>query len=263
MATAAPSFERDMSIGRVFSRALAAVRTNPLVILGLAFAIGAVPGLLLTLLVSGIVGPVSAGLTTGSLTSLYGFLALSVVISIVIGALVQGALTRAAVSASEGRKASFGESLSTGLRVALPLIGLGILVAIGVGVGMILLVVPGIILALMWSVAAPALVIERDGVLAALGRSRDLTKGARWKIFGLFLVVVVVYWLLSVVVGIVGLTSYSAGDPAGLTTANAIGSIVLGTLMNAATGTIQPSLYVELRQWKEGTSVENLEQIFA
>jgi hypothetical protein len=42
-----------------------------------------------------------------------------------------------------------------------------------------------------------------------------------------------------------------------------IASIVLGTLLNAVSGTIYPSIYVELRQWKEGTSVEALEQVFA
>jgi hypothetical protein len=252
-----------MSIGRVFNRAITAIRVNPIVILGLALAIGALPGLVLTFLVGAYAGAAVSDFSTGSLTGLYVMLGISVLISIVIGALVQGALTRATVSASEGRKTSFGENLSTGLRVALPLIGLGIIIAIGVAIGMVLLVVPGIILALMWSVAAPALVVEREGVFAALRRSSQLTKGARWKILGLFLVVVIAYWLLSLVVSVVGISAYSAGDPAGLTAANAIGSVVLGTLMNAATGTIQPALYVELRQWKEGTSVEHLEEIFA
>jgi hypothetical protein len=39
--------------------------------------------------------------------------------------------------------------------------------------------------------------------------------------------------------------------------------MVVGTLFNMIWGTVQPSLYIELRQWKEGGSIENLEQIFA
>lgn len=39
--------------------------------------------------------------------------------------------------------------------------------------------------------------------------------------------------------------------------------MLLGTLLNTALGTIQPSLYVELRQWKEGTDVQSLQQVFA
>jgi hypothetical protein len=38
---------------------------------------------------------------------------------------------------------------------------------------------------------------------------------------------------------------------------------LVGTIFNTLWGTIQPSLYVELRQWKEGDRMENLEQVFA
>jgi hypothetical protein len=116
----------------------------------------------------------------------------------------------------------------------------------------------------MWSVAAPTIVVERVGVFEALGRSRELTRGARWKILGTFLVLLVIYWLLSIVLGFVGLKMYgAAGAAPGLTTANLIGSIVLGTIFNVAWGTIQPSLYVELRHWKEGDSVQALHDVFA
>ena len=142
-------------------------------------------------------------------------------------------------------------------------IGLSLLWAIGVGIGFILLIVPGIILLMMWSVAVPALVVEREGVFAAFSRSAELTKGARWKIFGLSLVLLVIYWLLSLVVGLVGLGTFNAATPGGLTVANLIGSMVTGTIFNMIWGTIQPSLYVELRQWKEGTSAESLAQVFA
>lgn len=176
---------------------------------------------------------------------------------------MQGALTLATVSESEGRRASFGECLAVGLRFFLPLIGVGIIFGLGVVLGALLLVVPGIIVMLMWSVAAPAVVIERQGVFSALGRSRELTKGARWKILGLFLVLLVVYWLLSIVVGLVGIEDYGAeGDPE-MSVTNLIGSVLLGTIFNAVWGTIQPSLYVELRHWKEGDSTDVLEQVFA
>ncbi|MEP7130521.1 MAG: hypothetical protein ABI770_05270 [Sphingomicrobium sp.] len=44
---------------------------------------------------------------------------------------------------------------------------------------------------------------------------------------------------------------------------NMLGSVIIGTLCNALWGTIQSSLYVELRQWKEGGSLDNLEEVFA
>lgn len=263
MATSATTLGgRRMSIGRVFERAFAAVKTNPGVILGLAFVVGAVPALVVTFLTVQL-GVASVNFMQGmSFRAMLAFFLVSVLISLVISAIVQAALTRATVSASEGRKATFGESLGTGLRVFLPLIVLAIVSGIAVAVGMVFLLVPGIILALMWAVAVPALVIERRGVFGSLARSHELTKGAKWKILGVVLIVIVAYWLLSIVVGIIGLSGYGPAS-GGLSVANVLGGALLSTLLNAAWGTVQPSIYVELRQWKEGTSVEALEEVFA
>lgn len=255
-----------MDVGRVFQRAFAAIRLNPVVILGIALVVGAVPGLLMTYFFMQLGMTTPDALQTGavSVSTFMGAAAITGIVSMVISALVQGALTRATVSAIEGRQASFGESLGTGFRVILPLIGLTILWAFGVGIGFVFLIVPGVILLLMWAVCIPALVIERQGVFAAFSRSSRLTQGARGKILGLFFVVLVIYWLMTAILGLIGLARFGAGNSAqGLTVANMIGSIVVGTLFNALWGTIQSSLYVELRQWKEGDSAENLEQIFA
>jgi hypothetical protein len=267
MATASPVYEeRSMSIGRVFQRAFSAIGFNPVVIIGLALVVGAVPGLLMTYMFvqAGVMSPDAVRRGALSFNAFIGASLLSGLISMVIAALVQGALTRAVVSANEGRRVTFGESLSTGLRVILPLIALSVLFALGVGIGFVLLFVPGIILLLMWAVAVPSLVIERTGVFGAFRRSSELTKGARWKILGLFLVLFVLYWLLSLVLGLVGLKIYGAGTSAtGLSIGNIIGSMILGTIFNVLWGAIQPSLYVELREWKEGGSIENLEEVFA
>jgi hypothetical protein len=40
-------------------------------------------------------------------------------------------------------------------------------------------------------------------------------------------------------------------------------TIILSLIGNVVGSTVQASLYVELREWKEGGSVENLEQVFA
>src|SRR5215216_1503758 len=96
MASAAPVYEeRRMSIGRVFQRAFAAISLNPVVILGLALAVGAVPGLIMTyILVQS--GVIAAGAVPGSVSfsRLMGATFFSSIISLVIAALVQGALTR-------------------------------------------------------------------------------------------------------------------------------------------------------------------------
>jgi len=266
MATAAPVYEeRRMSVGRVFQRAFSAITVNPAVILGLALVVGALPSLIMSFVFYRLGLSSPDALRTGAISpaGFAGAMFFSSLIMLVISSLVQGALTRATVSANEGVRATFGQSLAAGLRVVLPLIGLTFLWAFGVGIGFVLLIVPGIILLMMWAVAVPALVVERQGVFASFSRSNELTKGARWRIFGLSLLLLVIYWLLSVVVGLVGLGMYRPAVSGGLTIANLIGSILVGTIFNALWGTIQPSLYVELRQWKEGGSAENLAEVFA
>jgi hypothetical protein len=259
--------DRSVSIGRVFQRAFSAITFNPLVILGLALVIGAIPGIIMTFLFYRLGIGAPAALRSGaSVNAMVGATAVTSVLTLVISSLVQGALTRATVSAAEGRRVTFGESLGTGLRVILPLIGLSILLAFGLMVGFLLLVIPGIILLLMWAVAVPSLVIERVGVIGAFTRSAELTKGSKWKILALFIVLLVGYWLLSAAIALIGLGTFNAANlsaSGGPTAANAIGGVIVGTIFNAVWGTIQPSLYVELRQAKEGNSMENLEAIFA
>ena len=57
-------------------------------------------------------------------------------------------------------------------------------------IGFLLIIVPGLILITIWSVAAPVVVLERPGVFAALGRSRELVRGNGWQVFGVIFVLV-------------------------------------------------------------------------
>ena len=65
-----------------------------------------------------------------------------------------------------------------------PLIGFGILYGIGVAIGFLLLFVPGLILLTIWSVGAPAIVIEGIGPIDAFKRSQHLVSGSGWPVFG-------------------------------------------------------------------------------
>lgn len=268
MATGAPVFEdRQVSVGRVFQRAFSTITHNPAVVLGLALVIGAVPTLVAQYLFIQLGMTTASGDVDSELFSTSGFILaimLSSLFTMVFAAIVQGALTRATWAENEGRRATFGECLGTGLRFVLPLVGVAILATFATMFGLILLIVPGVIVFLMWSVATPAVVVDQGGVLHALRRSAELTKGARWKILALFLVVIIAYWLLAIALGAIGFSDVTMSDAAPtLSVSQLIGSVVLGTIFNVVWGTIQPSLYVELRQWKEGTDLEGLEQVFA
>ena len=275
MATVAHVFEdRKMSMGRVLERAFATMTHNPVVTLGLAFLFGAVPSLLSTYVTNLMRADMARTQLSGGQYSLSrfgyemaGVMLFSWALAIFIAALTQAVLTRATTAESEGRKASFTECVAAAFRVVFPLAALMILLVLAVMLGFVLLVVPGMMLYVMWSVASPALVEEHSGVFGSFGRSRELTKGARWKIFGLLLIVLIVAWVLEAIAGfaavaIVGLDGIRAVATGQLPLAYTAVMLVISTLTNVFWGTVQASTYVELRNWKEGGSTEQLADVF-
>jgi len=266
-AEAAGGGEREVSIGRVFERAFGTLRANPLATLGIAFLCGALPGAVLGYFIAryqfslmprlGVWGVVAFGL-------------LSMLVAVVLYAITQGALVRATVAHSEGRESSFADSIAAGLSVVLPLIVASLLSAIGIGLGMVLLIVPGAMLYCIWAVVAPVVVEERTGPIAALSRSAVLTRGARWKVFGVVLLLLVAYWVFSGVVGGVlialvglrGMADAAAMTNGGFPVAFYAVNAVTQTIVSCVWGLVFASLYVELRNWKDGPRTETLAEVF-
>jgi uncharacterized membrane protein len=276
MATiASEAGDRTVSIGRVFSRAFGTIGRNPVATLGIALLFSALPWMLVIYATASLGVRAFASLGTAATIGVAIF---TVVAFILLSMITQGALVRATVAYSQGRKASFAESAMAGLAVVLPLFLLALLSALGFVVGLLLLVVPGIMLYVMWSVAAPALVEERLGPIEAIRRSHYLTRGARWKIFAVMLVLVVIYWLfttatqmLSMMFLAPGPMEVDVGDPGMDPMRDAMSSFMVGVLMvNVVSGTItsafwgvmMSSFYVELRNWKDGPQTEQLAEIF-
>lgn len=262
MATAATDYDdRQVSIGRVLERAFATIAHNPLVVLGIALLLGAVPSAVANYVAQSIQGDMVRN--RPDFSAIWGAMMFSWLVMLIVSAIVQGAMTRATVAEGEQQRASFGECLAAGARVFLPLIGVALVFGFGIMIGFFLLVIPGIIVMVMWSVAAPAVVVERDGVFAALSRSQQLTKGHRWKIFGLFLVLLVIYMLVFSVLGVVGLSAARTPGVGSFSVMNFVASLITSGVINLLWGTIQPSLYVELRRAAGTGDLESLQQIFA
>jgi hypothetical protein len=107
----------------------------------------------------------------------------AVVVSLVLAALYEGMVVQLVRDVQDGRRDNtVGELFGSESPVLLPLIAVSILAGLGIGIGFLLLIVPGLILLTIWSVAAPVLVIERPGVLRAFGRSRELVRGYGWPV---------------------------------------------------------------------------------
>jgi hypothetical protein len=195
------------------------------------------------------------GVASRSLLTVTGIA--SMVISLAVLVLVIQTLTYGTVQALRGSKVSIGDCLMQGLR-SLPVgMGVGFLAYIGMVLGMILLIVPGFILFTMWSVALPAAIVERTGVVGALGRSRQLTSGRRWRVFGTILIPILISivtsWLLiGVVFGLRGLTSSTFQ----------IVSWLISSIEQAFSVCVFATLYYHLRRDKEGVDIEQVAAVF-
>ena len=248
----------QFDIGRVISRTTGLISRNlvPFAILSLLFA-GAPYFIMQIMMPSLIQGD----------PSMFGvFVFLGSLVSLVAGMVLQGALTRASIDDLSGASVNVSVALSAALAVLLPMIGLGILMALGIALGMILLVVPGIYLALCWAVSAPVLVVERLGIVASLQRSTALTQNHRWPILGLVVLFVVIVLIINMVVGflIPGGAMALMGLPGGGTPYFAfivLTAVQVFTSMIATAG--GASIYFELRQVKDGLGVTDLAKVFA
>jgi ABC-type phosphate transport system permease subunit len=91
---------------------------------------------------------------------LFGWIAVAVVAWIILYTLGEAAVLYMAFQSMRGRLVSVVEALRKGLSRFWAIVGLAIQASLGIWVGLILLVVPGIMLAVRWSVALPACVVE-------------------------------------------------------------------------------------------------------
>lgn len=112
-----------------------------------------------------------------------GTLLVSIVLSLVGGLLVQGALVEAVRDLHEGKPAAPARSYFDRTRSRLgTLLGATVLFALGVGLGLLLFVVPGLILMSRWALIVPLVMIEGLGARAAFRRSMELVRGQTGKV---------------------------------------------------------------------------------
>ena len=116
-------------------------------------------------------------------------LGVALLLAIILNTLGEAVIVYGAFQSLRGQEVRLGEALQKGLARFLPILGLGVLSGIAIMFGFLLLVVPGLFLLVMWSVALPVCVLEGLGPTTSLSRSSALTKGHRWQIFGIVLLV--------------------------------------------------------------------------
>src|SRR5262249_18470877 len=150
-----------------------------------------------------------------------------------------------AFESMRGRRVSLVESMRIGLRRFFPVLGVALLAPFLTMLAGLAFVIPAFIVITMVFVAIPACVVERLGPLKSIGRSAQLTKGHRWKIFGLLFATLIAAVIAG---GVLGVSAIAIG---GLT-----GGIVVrylwDTVWSAFYAVLVVVTYHDLRVAKEG-----------
>jgi len=138
-----------------------------------------------------------------------GFLVTVIVVAVLLGivswvvnTIVGGTVVKFASNVIEKGYASLGESLNMALSRLGSLLGAGIITGILIMIGLFLFVVPGIILAIMFSLVVPAIMMEQKGVFESLGRSRKLVSNRWGKTFVLLLLIGIIYGIIVWIIGL-------------------------------------------------------------
>ena len=172
--------------------------------------------------------------------------------------LLLAALVNATVADLNGRKASINELIQTAAGRFWPLLGVMILMSLGVFIAAVALLIPGLMLMTAWAVVVPVKVVENPRDNQAFSRSLFLTRGNRWRIFGLLVLYVIGVWIVEVVLGVIGLGLRAIMPVVGTVATSALIAILINPV--GATGTAV--LYFELRRIREGVGPEALAAVF-
>jgi Membrane domain of glycerophosphoryl diester phosphodiesterase len=191
------------------------------------------------------------------------------IIALILEFIGQGVILYGAFQAVHGHPVVIGAAFRRWLSRFWAIIGISILVFLGLAIGFALLIIPGVIMALRWAVTLPVCMVEGKGPLASMRRSAELTKGHRWKLFGIGVLIYVVAITTALVrVLVVGLLAGSGilgglglAVPGGIII-TAIISLILSAIVIAYFNVVAATIYHDLRGAKEGVDTEQIATVF-
>ncbi len=263
----------DFTVGGALRRTFDIVRRHALTLLALATVLYALPAAVVGLApklgwvtdVRALQSAAAAGepLPGNAIGGLIAYGLVSVAIAVVGSLLATAAVVWVSYEALYGRSAGFGGGVARAFRALPANLGMAVLISLALIVGFALLVVPGIMLILRWSAAVPVLVVERAGVLGSLGRSRDLTRGHRWAILGVLVVLALIDLVVFGVIGFGGAAlAASFKGMVSITVAQAI-NLAVNAMLSAFNGAGSAAIYFELRRAREGGLAVETAEAFA
>jgi hypothetical protein len=269
---------RPLSVGEILDGAVTTMRRHPALVFGVS-AIVAVIGAALSFaadqwLLSGFpaiapLGPAAtpeeqAQWVSEALRQTASSLAVVSAIAVLTQTFLSGFMTVVVGKAVLGRPVTLREGLAELRPRFLPLLVLTILYMIIVAVATIFLVIPGIWLYVLFSLAAPALVLEQGHIGASLGRSRLLVRGSWWRVFGILLLTMITTAIISAIIeipfnlqaGFGADTAQLAGRSTGTQLLSALGQVIADTVVTPFAAGATALLYIDQRMRREGMDIQ-------
>jgi uncharacterized membrane protein len=137
-----------------------------------------------------------------------------------------------------------------------------LIAGLAIELGLLLLFVPGLVVACMFLVTTPACVSDQLGPIASLSRSRQLTKGYRWQVLGLLLIIYGVPTIIKLSISRFMLASLINSNPfyslAYFYSVSFIIQIIVDSFVTIAVAVA----YFMLRTAREGVDIWQLARVF-
>jgi hypothetical protein len=175
---------------------------------------------------------------------------LSTIVSLVGIFWLQGALVRAVEDVRDGRAdLSLGDTFERVRPQLASIVVGGLLAAIGILIGLVLLIVPGLVLLTWWVLVIPVIVLEGLRAGEAFTRSRELVRGHGWSVFGVIVLTLLIVIGAGIVLSLVLL-------PVSAWLRSFVSNVVSGTLLAPFVALTWTLLYYRLRAAKEPAAPE-------
>jgi hypothetical protein len=180
------------------------------------------------------------------------------IISLITGAIGTAAATFIVSDSYLGKHITTGEAFARATPYLGRLIAYSFLSSLLIGIGFLLLIVPGFIFITALALGASALVLEGlSSATAAMGRSWELTRGYRGKIFAVLFTIILLLAVPTIAVGTLIAIFASEGE-AGVLIGALLITAVIQILVAPFIYVAFTVLYYDLRVRKEGFDLEML-----
>ena len=181
----------------------------------------------------------------GAVLDLWLAAILGALVSLIAFFWLQAALVKAVEDVRDGRAdLSLSETFDQARQHLTAVLVAGVLAALGIILGLVLLIVPGLLLLTWWAVIIPVVVLENRSAGESFSRSRELVRGHSWNVFGVIVLVVLLLIGVDIVLGIIL-------SPLADWLESFLSQFISGTLTAPFTATVLTLLYFRLRAAKE------------